>query len=66
MIYLIEQMKWLLLVGIIVGFSIAWFRYQKTPVNESTRRLQEQLRKNQKIKNDLINCESRLRKEQTR
>ncbi len=64
MIYLIEQMKWLLLVGIIVGFCIAWFRYQAAPVNESTRRLQEQQRKNEKLKNDLVDCENRLRKEQ--
>jgi len=64
MIYLIEQMKWLLLVGIVVGFCIAWFRYQKTPVSESIRRSQEQRRKNQELKNDLINCEKKLRKEQ--
>ena len=66
MIYLIEQMKWLLLIGFVVGFCIAWFRYQRATVDESTRLLQQQRRKNQKIKNDLINCENRLRKEQAK
>ena len=64
MIYLIEQIKWLLLVGIVAGFFIAWFLYQTTPIIESTRRLQQQRRINRKMKNDLVNCESQFRKEQ--
>ena len=63
MIYLIVQMKWLLIVAIVVGFSIGWFIYQATPIIESTRRLRQQRRTNQQKKNDLTNCESRLRED---
>ena len=66
MSYLLEQTKWLLLTGIFVGFVIAWFLYQSTPVIESTRRLQAQRRLIKKIKNDLANCEDLVRKEKAK